>query len=263
MTSFFNADEVDALLEQEFIEEVIDSMSMVEVLLENLRSNSVSVADSLATLKRTAHSLVLQCRSSNMPLMQLISHRLDEYLMGLHDLTPDHIRDIQDFADKISGIVRGELTEIALEGGAKLVRELPAKKIFAPDQDFEVVIPNDIEVMVVLPERSLAHIVERELAACGLRSNAVRNPFEAFEQAVRTKPDLIIASMELGPISGVDLACAFAAMPKTHQIPFALFTSYKWGHPQLEALPPRAALLRKGPQFGEDLAEALARFAIT
>ncbi|MEO5373586.1 MAG: response regulator [Alphaproteobacteria bacterium] len=263
MATFFNAEEVDAQLEREFVEEVVDSMSMVEVLLENLRSNSVSIADSLATLKRTSHSLLLLCRSSNMPLMQIIAHRFDEYLVNLHDLSPANVADIQHFADKIAAIVRGELTESALEGGARLVRELPPKKTFAADIDFEVVIPKNVEVMAVLPERSMAHIVERELAACGLRSTAVRSPFEAFEHAVRIRPDLIISSMELGPLSGVDLACAFAAMPRTRNIPFALFTSYKWGHPLLESLPPRAALLRKGPSFGEDLAEALARFSIT
>ncbi|KAF0112732.1 MAG: hypothetical protein FD149_2367, partial [Rhodospirillaceae bacterium] len=171
------------------------------------------------------------------------------------------IEDIQTFADKISAIVNGEINERDLEGGAKLVRDLPPKKTFAID--FEVVIPRNIEVICILPERAMSHIVERELAACGLRSTSIRSPFEAFEQTLRTKPDLIIASMELGYVSGVDLARAFSSMLKTRRIPFCLFTSYGWGHPLLEALPPRAALLRKGPFFGEDLAEALSRFGIT
>jgi hypothetical protein len=40
-------------------------------------------------------------------------------------------------------------------------------------------------------------------------------------------------------------------------------TSYGWGHPSLDDLPVRVAILRKGPEFGGDLAEFLARFRIT
>ena len=81
--------------------------------------------------------------------------------------------------------------------------------------------------------------------------------------ALQTRPDMVIASMELSEMTGIDLSCAFAAMPQTHAMPFALLTSYSWGNPALDRLPPRAALLRKGKEFGGDLAEALARFRIT
>jgi hypothetical protein len=74
---------------------------------------------------------------------------------------------------------------------------------------------------------------------------------------------MVIASMELGVLSGVDLGCALAAMPAAQGIPYALFTSYSWGHAKLAGLPPRASVIRKGPQFGDDLAETLARFGIT
>ncbi|MFN3077278.1 MAG: DNA-binding response regulator [Alphaproteobacteria bacterium] len=261
MAKFFNVDEVDAKLEREFVEEVTDSMATLEVMLGNLRSNAVSVADSLATLKMMSHNLMMQSRLAGMPMMQIVTSKMADYVLGLHDIGPQQVDDIQSFADKISAIVAGDLTEAELDGGAKLVRELPAKRLL--DVDFEVVIPKNVEVLAVLPERSLGHIVERELAACGLRSTTIRNPFEALEAVVRIKPDLIIAAMELGSLNGVDLACAFVSMPKTRMIPFALFTSYKFGHPALSALPVRAAILHKGPSFGSDLAEALARFGIT
>lgn len=261
MANFFNADEVDARLQQEFIEEVTDTMATAEVLLENLRSNTVSRAEALAAMKLHAHNLRFQARSSNIALLQIVTQRMDDYLANVHDLMPAQVVDLQAFVDKIGAIISGDLTETSSDAGAKLVRELPAKKTFL-SPDFDVVIPKDVEVICILPERAMSHIVERELAACGLRSTSIRSPFEAFEQVMRTQPDVIIASMELGSINGVDLACAFAAMPKTRNIPFCLFTSYRWGQPILDGLPPRAAILRKGPEFGDDLAEALARFGI-
>lgn len=100
-------------------------------------------------------------------------------------------------------------------------------------------------------------IVEKELKARGYRVNNVENPFEALEYAVRTKPDMIIASSVLSGLSGVDLACALMSMPVTRDIPFILFTSFDRAHASLAALPEKVSIVGKGNMFSEDLAEAL------
>jgi hypothetical protein len=41
-----------------------------------------------------------------------------------------------------------------------------------------------------------------------------------------------------------------------------LLTSFAIGHPSLAELPESAAVVRKGSDFGEDFAQALARFKI-
>lgn len=255
-----SAEDVDKELEGEFRDEARDILASIELALGNARSGSGDVADILGTIKRGIQTINIQAKAVNLPLVNMVGVRLDDYLASLKDLSPEQIDDIQSYADKIAGILDGDITSVESDTGAKLVRELPMKKTF--NVDFEVVIPKDVEVLVILPERSMATIVERDLAAVGLRSTNVRNPFDAFEQVVRTKPDMIISSMELGVITGIDLACSFSAMPATQNIPFALFTSYDWGHAKLEGLPPRVALLQKGPSFADDLATALARFKV-
>jgi CheY-like chemotaxis protein len=142
-----------------------------------------------------------------------------------------------------------------------VVRALPAKR--TADIDFGKIEKKNVEILLVLPEKAMARIVERELANCGYRTSVVRDPFAAIETVVRTQPDMVLASMELGLLTGIDLGCALAAMPSTEQIPYAVLTSYEWGSAKLKGLPPRAALVRKGSQFSDDLAETLARFDIT
>ncbi len=104
---------------------------------------------------------------------------------------------------------------------------------------------------------------ERELRNCGYRVNIALSPFDALEQAVRTVPDMVISSSELDGISGVDLCLALGALSATENIPFSLLTSYARSNAALARLPERAALIRKGPQFGEDLSMALERFKLT
>ena len=131
-----------------------------------------------------------------------------------------------------TGLSKGDIDEASVDGGATLVRELPAKRI--ADIDFGDLTQSKIQVLAVVPEKAMSIILEKELAACGYRTTKVRNAFNAFEMAVKIKPDMIITSMELGDLSGVDLANAFSAMAKTRHIPFALLTSYSIGDRALD-----------------------------
>jgi len=243
----------------EFMEELRDTASALQVLLGNLRSKSVTADEGLATLKRDAGNLRSQAQALSLPLVKLVTHRLDEYVAELKSVGAAELDEIQVFIDRIEKLADGE--EVTDADLPAMVRALPAKR--TADIDFGIIEQKNVEVLLVVPEKAMSRIVERELAACGYRTSVVRNPFEALETVVRTKPDMVVASMELGVLTGVDLGCSLAAMPVTQGIPFAVLTSYSWGHPKLAGLPPRAALIRKGPQFGDDLAESLARFNIT
>lgn len=253
-----NADDLDREIEAEFRDDARQGLDRIEVILENARSGAVSGGDGAARIRSLVRTLVAQTPSAVLPSARLVLKRMDEYVGPLQDLTPAHLEDIRAFADRLEAALDGQLE--GAEATARMVRELPLKRTF--DIDFEVVVPRPVEVLLVLRDRAGAHLVERELAACGLRSTNVRIPFDAFEQAFRARPDLIIAGQEIGEMTGVDLACAFAAMPHTRDIPFALLTSYQFGHPALKDLPTRAGLLHKGPRFGDDLALALSRFGI-
>lgn len=254
-----SAEEVDRQLEAEFLQDVEDSVSALDVLLGDLRSGTEDKQAGLPKLRKVVHTLLMQGRGISAPSVQLLVHRLFEYLAEVKELSPQNIDDVQTFSDKLQGVLDGDLADVT--NTPQLVRDLPARQFF--DVDFGDITQKDIEVLLIVPERSLARIVEKELAACGYRISNARSSFEGFKMVLQTRPDMVIASMELTGMKGVDLACAFAAMQPTHAMPFALLTSYDWGHASLDRLPPRAALLRKGKTFGSDLAEALARFRIT
>lgn len=243
----------------EFLEELRDAASSLQVLLGNLRSKSVPHDEGLTTLKRDASNLRSQAQGLNLPLIKLVTHRLDEYVHELKVAGPAELDEIQVFIDRIEKLADGE--EVVDADMPAVMRALPAKR--TADIDFGNIEKKNVEVLLVVPEKAMSRIIERELAACGYRTSVVRNPFQALETVVHSKPDMVVASMELGVLTGVDLGCALAAMPATQGTPFAVLTSYSWGHAKLAGLPPRAALIRKGPQFGDDLAESLARFNIT
>ncbi|OIQ91269.1 hypothetical protein GALL_268020 [mine drainage metagenome] len=251
---------MDQAIESEFVEEVRDILDSCEVLIGNLRSRTLPAAEGLAQIRRDMLNVEMRGSTLDQPLVTIVSHRLGEYLADIKetDLAGSKLDDIQAFVDNIRHALDGK---VEAAHSAKVVRALPARTVggFNPA---DVKITN-VEVLLVIADKSTARIVERELAACGYRSCCVRSPFQAIEMAVRTKPDMVIVSGVLDDLSGVDLANAFSAMPSTRDLPVAILTSFSWGHSSLDNLPSRVPIIRKGPNFGDDLAEAFARLHIT
>ena len=79
---------------------------------------------------------------------------------------------------------------------------------------------------------------------------------------MRGRPDLIVASAVREGLSGSDLIGALKATPATRRVPLALLTSFAPGHSSLAKLPDGVPVIRKGPEFGDDLARALAHCGI-
>lgn len=246
-------------VENEFLEEAQDIMNNLEILRENLRSDYND--DTMMQFRRNVQMLGAQAHTADFGVVSLLAHRLDDYLQRIKSMAPTHANDIRMFLDKLESALDGSLTISSRHAGAELVRELPSTTKF--DHEFGDLEQKNIEILVIVPDKAMGTIVEREMAACGYRVSFVKTSFKGFEMAVRTRPDMILAAGVIDDLTGVDLACAFAAMPAVKDIPFALLTSYNWGHSSLKSLPPSSALVRKGKEFGDDIAECFKRFGIT
>ncbi len=256
MSATLNAADIDRKLTAEYVDESRDVLNDLDVRLGNVRAGVQDGAALLADLRRSYFSLRLGARAAGLPTADVIAHRLVDYAGDLGALSDQAIDDLQVFHDRLRAALAGEIAEADTR---TVARSLPVSNSF----DLTDVTIQDVEIMLVEPQRSTRRIFERELRACGYRVSNVQRSYEAIEQAVRTKPDMIICSLVLDELSGIDLACALTAMPATQPIPVAVLTSYSLGHPALAGLPARVAIIRKDHRFGDDLAEALARFSIT
>lgn len=251
--------QLELQIESEFLEEARDIMNQLEILRENLRSHFSD--DEMTKMRKNVQLLSAQAHTADFGVVSLLAHRLDDYLARIATMGYPHGNDVRMFLDKLEQALDGTLTLTSQHAGAELVRELPNKTRF--DHEFGDLEQKNIEILVIVPDKAMGHIVEREMAACGYRVSFAKSSFKGFELAVRTRPDMILSAGVIDELSGVDLANAFAAMPTVRDIPFALLTSYSWGHPSLKGLPPSAAIVRKGKEFGDDVAEAFKRFGIT
>ncbi|NIA71921.1 response regulator [Pelagibius litoralis] len=255
--ALISEEEVDSQIESEALDEARDLVSNLELRVQQVKNGVLDPKEAAKTLAIDSTNLRMKARAVNLTGFGPLTHSLDEYLSEIESVEERHISDLFAFADRINSLLDGETVDA--EAISAVLRELPQQSAF----NVEDVVITDKSVTVIIPQRTAAKVVGRELAACGYRVSSVTNPIEALELILETKPDLVITSQVMPRLSGVDLACALSAMPATRTIPIALLTSLDPDHPDLKALPMNVGLIRRGAQFGDDLADVLQRFNIT
>lgn len=249
--------ELEKLYEDEALDEARDVVAGLELRLQQVLSGDISKEEVKKVLTQDASSLSLKVKAVNLTGLSAICRRLEDYLWHMDSIEKKNIVDLQHFSDRITRVLDG--SEEAISDVSKEIRTLPHHTTFEVDE--VTVTPK--EVTVVLPQKVAARVVERELTECGYRVSTVLDSLEAFEIILDTKPDLVITSAVLPRLSGVDLLCALKAMPTTRDVSVALLTSLPLNHPDLRALPMNVGIIRRGDNFGSDLAEVLQRFDIT
>lgn len=256
-SALISEEEVDSQIEGEALDEARELVASLELRVQQVKTGVLDAKEAAKSLAMDSANLRLKARAVNLTGFGPLTHSLDEYLCDIEAVEERHINDLVAFADRISSLLDGET--VSVEEVSAVLRELPQQSAF----NVEDVVVTDKSVTVIIPQRTAAKVVGRELAACGYRVSNVTNPIEALELILETKPDFVITAQIMPRLSGVDLACALSAMPATKSIPIALLTSLDPDHPDLKALPMNVGLIRRGAQFGDDLADVLQRFNIT
>jgi len=112
----------------------------------------------------------------------------------------------------------------------------------------------------MVPSRVVSRMVETELAQCGYRVSLATTPWEAFELAVCTLPDIIITSVVMDHVSGAELARALSEVRAVRNTQFAILTSFEPGHVELQGIPQKVDIIGLGAGFHDDLGDFVAKF---
>lgn len=247
-----NIDEIIRTLSQEFLADATETLIGLADLVSAARDGAGGTEETLQQIRRDSHNLKGLGGSFGFPSVTLIAHRLEDYLTGLDTLDVRQLEDVLAFLDALQDIV-----ETGVNPGddevARIVRTLPAKG--AAKEDFRPT--SNHEILLVSASSIMGHAVEQKLHSLGLRVVTVKSPLQAFETAIRTRPDMIIASAVMEHVGGVDLARAFSAMAVTRKIPFVLLTSFDREHSELRELPESVGLIHHDRDLDEEITSTL------
>ena len=248
-------DQVIGNLAKEFLIDAADTVGRLGMDVSRAIETGGAVDALLATLRRETHTLKGLGGSYGYSGISVIAHRLEDYLSDVTAPSARQLQDVLRFLDRMqkiadTGVNPGD------EALSRIVRALPAKGNAMVD--YRPV--SGMEVLLVTSSRILRRAVEGELSRRGYRVVTVNSAIEVFETAIRTRPDMVIASAVMDGVSGVDLARALKSMQQTAKIPFVLLTSFERGHPELRGLPDDAALIHHDRAIDRELTSAMEKF---
>lgn len=248
-------DDLEDRLRIEFVDDARDRLQVMYDGLDGFAKGARTDAEVIGLLRLEGHNFKGMGTSFGFPAVSLIAHRLEDYLSGVNRLAEREITDLQVFLDRIAELVdRAE--QPALAETNQIIRALPVRYKFDVT-DVEI---RNVEIMLVTPSKVVAKKVGAELAACGFRTVTVNDPIESISHAVRVPPDMLIASMVMDGLSGLDLIRGLRAMSITRHVPMALLTSMSLDNPALKEIPQGVAVIRVGEHFGNDFAATVTRF---
>lgn len=246
-------DDLEAQLRIEFVDDARDRLQSLYDTLDGVAKGTRNAGEAVGLVRLEAHNLKGMGTSFGYPAVSLIAHRLEDYLSGVTRLDERQVADVQVFLDRIAEVVdRAEQPMLAETN--QIIRALPVRYRFEIT-DIEI---HNVEIMLVTPSKVISKKVGTELAACGYRCVTVSDPIESISHAVRVPPDMLIASLVMDGLSGLDLIRGLRAMSVTKHVPMALLTSMNLDNPALKEIPQGVAVIRSGEHFGEDFAQLIA-----
>lgn len=245
-------------LRTEAIDSAEDRIANISETLAQYRSGDLPGKETMATIKLEAHSLKAVASSFDMKALKALCHRFEDFIFIEKSMNDGIAERLQFFTDRMAETldawIQGKEVDVS-----SLMRQLPAKGAGA---GFEVADINvaEVEVMLVMEPGTATKIVTRELVECGYRMVNVASTMDAMQLVPMMRPDLVIVSRYMPELSGVDLVCALKAMPTTRDIPVALIASTDGE--KIADLPAAVPLMRKGGNFGDDVADVFVELGI-
>lgn len=248
-------EDILAHLAGQFIVETKDRIEQIEDALEMRRSDTMDNMEVLSEIRRIAHSIKGTGASFGYPMITTVSHRLEDYLDGLEDLSERHIRDCFRFTEILQELVeRG--TGLDKNAEREYMQLLPAK--WFPFINVEL---GRAEVLVAINSAVLKRALERELCSLGYRVVGTNSSIDLLQLTLSMSPNAVIVAAEMKGLPGLDVARALGAMHMTRDIPVGLLTSY--AEEDLDEVPENTVIIHKEAQgFATGLANLAARIKV-
>ena len=241
-----------ASLKTDYIEGSGDKLDGIDAIIDRMYRGEGDRGADFIDMQREIHSLKGLAGTYGFSSVSLITHRLEDYIEATRRLSNDQLRDVQKYIDRIREIFQSGVNPAEAKMDA-ILRALPSGTA-------SLVSPQDVRnviVLLVMPKGVQRRLIGGELASCGFELSFTESPVEAIGLALSLKPDIVVSSMELAPLTGVELGRVLKDIEATSKVAFVLTTSHEDDSRFLKSLPEGAHIIHKGPKFTEELSTCL------
>ncbi len=256
-----NSNKVKAALEQiqrEFIDASIERLDQLDNMLIAMRRKDEAFSETLGDFLRHVHSLKGQGGTFDLPAITHIAHALEDYVEVSPNIGEKELDGVQIYCDRMRRVFEtgenppdDELQQLLRLSTAGM----NAEEIAGQDR-------KAVDMLLVMPKGLQRKIIAQELDSCGFRVIIAKNPIQALDLALTHGSQMVLATMVMQPITGLELARCMRQIKKTSDVRFILMTSDDNNESDTFTLPKNTVIVRKGKDFTEDLALALMKWGV-
>lgn len=230
-------------LKGEFLQDCREKLYSLDEILCRFDSGDGETSQLVSDFKLLVHSLKGSAGSFGFSSVSHIAHALEDFIAPIGEGSPIPSVEAGHYLKVLSEIIETG-RDLGEEKAVALIRELPTH---AADADAEG--PERAMALLHIPEKVWSKIMSEELSRLGLRISNASTPIEAIDCGLTLKPALLVTSMQLHRMTGVELAEIFKALAVIRDTRVLILASRP--QKELDALskPGNTSFLEKGPVY--------------
>jgi CheY-like chemotaxis protein/HPt (histidine-containing phosphotransfer) domain-containing protein len=235
-------------MRQEFVESSEDRLDEIEEAISRLLSNKGKPEYEMLEIKRHVHSIKGMGGSFGFSSVTLWAHALEDYMETVKEIGVDQLWDVQLFIDRVRDILE-QGHDVDGRAVAEAIKNLPLRGVKRDHTGLK----DGLSVLLLMPKGIQRKIVGRELTTFGFKVIIAESTLEAIDLGLTHRPDVIIASMVLDRMNGLELAGVFSAIAATAHHKCLIITASDESDIAGEELPDNVRVVHKGVNFSRDL----------
>ena len=207
-------------LRDSFIETSGEKIGVLDSAISRLKEDYDGNQELMTDFRGQIHSLKGIGGTFGFPIITVICHRMEEYIEQDRAYTPDEFDDLQVYSDELRRMLEiGENPDE--EATAEILSMLPtaSENTATPSE------PSEIEVVFISPTAALRQLAGFFLSDRNCAVTTTDDPFEAYQICVQMRPNLIISSVQMQKLNGIELLRSLRAISFLESSRFILLTS--------------------------------------
>ena len=254
MSSNEDIQKVIESMKGEFIADCLEHLDGSDTSLDNIIEGRGSFDSHLVDLNRRVHSIKGTAATFGFSSIATIAHKLEDFIEASPSIY-DCLSSIQAFLDIMREVAESGVNPINGEYH-NILKNLPRAH-----SKVEAVNPvRNVDILLVMHRDVQRKIIGQELSSCGFGTSFVESGADAISSIIKHAPNIVVSSVLLDDMSGMDLACALEGIKATRGIHFILLSSSNNISIEAAELPANAKAIHKDLGYAEQLTEQLIKW---
>lgn len=247
-------------LRPEFLRATRASLEECEDMIARLDAGQIAGAEALVDLRRKIHNIKGQATTFGFPSVTRIAHLLEDRLGVLNELGRSQLRPVDAYLIAIDRII-GAGSEPTSQAAQQIIDGLP---LILDAEARGRAQPAPPRILTILGSSTIEAIISASLRDLSAQIESADSAGAGLIATLRRPPALLIASLVMEDVSGIEIACALRAIPRTRRLPVILCGARRGRGTDLGDLPPGVpvfdtAELVSETQFSETVRRLLHR----